>query len=909
MALAFLQLVDSGERKVRLKMDTGTSPYFELVTGKTTIDRNGTKFIDDIQTRTGIKKVANYNPLRTDTEFVLDKTKFEGEHRFIQLFSYQTANGKGSSFSEVVEVRQRLLRKENDGDLPVIKLPKFLSMSASYTYSLPGRVSHSLSERQVSEAMLFSSLLPMVTKILPVAQKVLGGLAGGGTGNILGNLLPVLGNLLGGAAAPVPAQPTQPAGNGSSAPPAPAFNLAELLKPETITAIKGLIDQFTQKEKMSGQKSVTEKVSPALLQLSPVIAPILEKIITPEALAAIGGNPQKLYAAIADCIAQLPDKDIQTIKKLLVQTTPTELVKAKSETNYSQPMFWQALLSMITPDMVNAVGNQANNTMKTAQEGILNLKKEQARFVEALIPKGDINQPVIKDMIGAISQYNLLTHQPQNPQQVVAQSLGTFTNALCQIIPVVEKSMSDDSLVNETQEKTKDLVDKIQNEFFKLQEDIKKKMLKSMKEKIEEQVDNIDIKALSFQFSQPSKYDSGLKIFNCAETCSPRKEAAKTMAKLLPIAYANEFKRTSQALRNTRSAGMTFESSDPAVSLMLEKIDDAVRASKNNISYVKDDKFSLEVTGAKKTLVNGIPKVVYVPEKGIRFAVTLQQGKQNSSLPKCMIQVQIKSGNDKETAIEKIFRFTDLKPGTLIDNLAFETGELKTLPLNKDLLVCFTLLWKEKKAVKGSRKCHSIYLTRNYLFDGVRGLVKPGIPLNNITEHRDFWHKVWESTGSYEKKRFNIDCKYYLFFNPNSSQNNQVKTKLLAKKGTEVSESEYEAEDDFLKIKTGLEITANSLNSLLPKISKYPSLSENQLEVLRAGDVRSLIDTAGVAHMEFKNKKGEKSIVWVYPEVDLVELAFKKAHSINAFGNVVEFVEEKAIFPKPSALHFIGTKN
>ena len=67
-------------------------------------------------------------------------------------------------------------------------------------------------------------------------------------------------------------------------------------------------------------------------------------------------------------------------------------------------MFWQALLSLATPEMVNAVGGQANNAMKTAQEGILNLKKEQARFVEALIPKGDINQPVIKDMINAISQ-------------------------------------------------------------------------------------------------------------------------------------------------------------------------------------------------------------------------------------------------------------------------------------------------------------------------------------------------------------------------------------------------------------------------------------------------------------------------------------------------------------------------
>lgn len=923
MALAFLQLVDDTDGKYRFLIDTGTSSLFEFVIGKSVTDKNGVRFVDEIQKRSGLRKAASVNPLRTGTEQSFDATLFENDQRFLQLFTYQSKDRLGATFSEVVELKPKLFDRKRFDDLPDIKIPKYYSMSASY--QVPGRVSQAFGESNMSEAMFFAALMPMLTKILPIAGNLLGGLggggaAGGGLGGIIGNILPMLSGLLGGGGGNSGGGASPGGGTNT---PAQGINLAELLKPETIQAVKGLIEQFAQKGKMAQGKSLTADsnpvASPLLLHLSPVIAPILEKLVSPETITSIGSNPQKLYAAIADGIAHLPVKDIITIKKLLVQTTPAEYVQTKSDVNYSQPMFWQALLSMLTPDMVNAIGGQANNLMKTAQEGILNIKKEQGQFLKDMMPNAAINQPVIKDMIGAISQYNLLTHQPQTQQpgqqQAIAQSIGAFTNALCQMVPVIEKSLSNDSVIDDAQEKTKELAEKIQNQFMKLQEDLKKKMLRSMKEKIEEQIDQINIQSLSLQFSSRTRNDDGLAIFNCAgvRKKSPQvKAVAHAMRNLLPVAFVNELQRTAGAMKTSGKQRYNgYKSNDPAVSLMLQKIDDARQTVHQTISFKHDGRFTLHITGAKTIDVQGTKKVVYVAEKGIRFAVTIQsQKKEAVTIPQCIIQVQIKDAEEKNILADKKFRLTNVTTGVVQDSLFFEPEILKELPANTDLLVCFTLAWKDKSdMVKGTRIAHSIIITKGYLFNGLSSVIQPGIPLNNITDHRDYWHKIWESKNPGERKRTKIDCKYYMQYEIAAPKNSHIQTKTLLKKGKEVSESEYEADDDFIKIKSGLQLSPVALNNLIPKISKYPALTERQLDAVKDSSAKKLIDSKGIGHVEFKSRRGETCMLWVYPEVDLVEISFKKPHAINPYGNVLDLTEEKAVFIKPASLHFIGTKN
>ena len=69
------------------------------------------------------------------------------------------------------------------------------------------------------------------------------------------------------------------------------------------------------------------------------------------------------------------------------------------------------------------------------------------------------------------------------------------------------------------------------------------------------------------------------------------------------------------------------------------------------------------------------------------------------------------------------------------------------------------------------------------------------------------------------------------------------------------------------------------------------------------------MDSAAESQVTFRNKEGDTSTLWVYPEVDLFKLTLRKANEVNALGNVLNTVDEEVVFVRPSSIHFIGTKS
>ena len=80
-----------------------------------------------------------------------------------------------------------------------------------------------------------------------------------------------------------------------------------------------------------------------------------------------------------------------------------------------------------------------------------------------------------------------------------------------------------------------------------------------------------------------------------------------------------------------------------------------------------------------------------------------------------------------------------------------------------------------------------------------------------------------------------------------------------------------------------MEISPEALNQLLPGISTYPSLNEQQLKALRHYEFKKQVDAAAQSQFIFRNKEGETSSLWVYPEVDLFKLKLKRAEP-HAYG-------------------------
>ncbi|HYC30309.1 MAG TPA: hypothetical protein VEB42_15850, partial [Chitinophagaceae bacterium] len=761
---------------------------------------------------------------------------FSEEKRFIQLFSYQTKDRKGQAFSQVIEVVPRLRGKSDRlRDLPAIRLPENLSIMTSVQTSNNKR-SFAFEETPLSAPMSWAALAPLISNLLPVAGNLLGGLLnkGGGAANS------GTANNSGGTANGAPA--TNGSGGGGG--------LASVLTPENIKAIADIVIKLLDQNKTAVAKSMSGTVSPALLGISPTAAPVLGKLLTPEAITAIGNNPQKLYAALADAIVRLPDNELLAVKQELMKVRPLEATIKNPPTVYSEAKIAPALLAALPaliPLAEKAIG------------AIGDMNKEQNRHIEAIIPKGVNMDDALKQMLQSINTYNAVAAlQPQAgipAQQPVGQSL--MMNALCNTIPLVEKAMSENSM-DEFREKTEELVQKVHNEMIELQEDLKEKMAKMMPQLKTNQAQDAT-KGMSFYMEAASRGPNGNNIFGHAMANgnnTPHAKGIKLLTRVLPMAIATEHKK--QKNRNKVRMLSVVEPSpdvkpDPAAELLLQKIEDGLqaKASANSIEMKESPAYGIEVIGSKTTEVNGVQKVLYVKDKGIAFALKLiaNNGK-TEPLAKAMVQIQVKNHNDSKVVAEKRFPLSNVTPGELPMQFRFEQHELNALPCNCDLLVHISFAWKtNKNETKGVRKTHAIMLTDGYVMGRTGETVKSGIPLNNVNTHRNFWHKVWESTSSV-RNRTNIICRYYMHYDARAAQNTYVETKKQERRG---SDSEYEKDDLFIKMKSGMEISPVALNNLLPGLSAT-SLNEQQLKALCHYEFKKQVDSAAESQLSFRNK-------------------------------------------------------
>ena len=85
MALAILQLVEKTRDRYSFYIDTGSSPWWELVIGDSVSKQNNADFVDGATSRLPMKG-PEPNSLKTGRHVAIPATLFDEDRRFIQLF-------------------------------------------------------------------------------------------------------------------------------------------------------------------------------------------------------------------------------------------------------------------------------------------------------------------------------------------------------------------------------------------------------------------------------------------------------------------------------------------------------------------------------------------------------------------------------------------------------------------------------------------------------------------------------------------------------------------------------------------------------------------------------------------------------------------------------------------------------
>lgn len=417
MALAVLKYLERADGYHVFEADIGTNTYYQYKTGKIKRKLKGLDALDEVGHHSALIKAPVGNGDGFDTRFVfrLQEGAINRDNRFIQLYSFKTQNQVSPAVSEVIPVLPSVSDLKMSDLSEDYKLPKMMTLTHTNGQASKINTEHALcriKENRVSEAMFFNAILgalpnlltnalPMIGKIIPGLQKAL---------PIVDKVLPVITKII-----PTDVKPGKE-------------GLDQILKnisPETLKAIMEVVQGVNAKNDNSAAngkseaKSVTRhshdfSINPSTLMQ---LAPLLEKVLSPETIKAIGDNPVQLFKAITDSAVKFqkmgldqPDDTAAANGSNLDKTVHAMAMRSRHGRNrYSEAKIAPALLAalpalmpviekVLSPEMINAVGEQPVKLFNAIADAGLKNTKQELDHLEKINP--GVDDPAF-DMIAA----------------------------------------------------------------------------------------------------------------------------------------------------------------------------------------------------------------------------------------------------------------------------------------------------------------------------------------------------------------------------------------------------------------------------------------------------------------------------------------------------------------------------
>ena len=418
MALAVLKYLERADGYHVFEADIGTNTYYQYKTGKIKRKLKGLDALDEVGHQSALIKAPVRNGDGFDTRFVfrLQEGAINRDNRFIQLYSFKTQNQVSPAVSEVIPVLPSVSDLKMSDLSEDYKLPKMMTLTHTNGQASKINTEHALcriKENRVSEAMFFNAILgalpnlltnalPMIGKIIPGLQKAL---------PIVEKVLPTIAKII-----PTDVQPGKE-------------GLDQILKnisPETLKAIMEVVQGVNAKNDNSAAngkaetKSVTRhshdfSINPATLMQ---LAPLLEKVLSPETIKAIGDNPVQLFKAITDSAVKFQKMGLDQADKTssaingsnLDKTVHAMAMRSRYGRNrYSEAKIAPALLAalpalmpviekVLSPEMINAVGEQPVKLFNAIADAGLKNTKQELDHLEKINP--GVDDPAF-DMIAA----------------------------------------------------------------------------------------------------------------------------------------------------------------------------------------------------------------------------------------------------------------------------------------------------------------------------------------------------------------------------------------------------------------------------------------------------------------------------------------------------------------------------
>lgn len=176
MALAFLRFIEIDDQDVVFGIDVGSSGFFRFSIGAGRTSRDGVPLLRDVSYQSEIRRAPISNPFSSMKTLRIPLAHMSRQNRFVQLTSFVEADGRGPTWSRVLEVypvhdtNQRRLSHMSS----VMNHQNVSTSPAEPEFETCRSVSTEFTQSQLSSAMFWDQLLNIAGLLAPAASQLLG---------------------------------------------------------------------------------------------------------------------------------------------------------------------------------------------------------------------------------------------------------------------------------------------------------------------------------------------------------------------------------------------------------------------------------------------------------------------------------------------------------------------------------------------------------------------------------------------------------------------------------------------------------------------------------------------------------------------------------------------------------------
>jgi hypothetical protein len=351
---------------------------------------------------------------------------------------------------------------------------------------------------------------------------------------------------------------------------------------------------------------------------------------------------------------------------------------------------------------------------------------------------------------------------------------------------------------------------------------------------------------------------------------------------------------------------------DPTIQPILNSLS-LTESDEQEVNFIPHKNMDIRFEDIKTIDLHGKEQSLYRKGESLKFPLSLHTKERDAPdrpIPKLIICTVIQDLKSMKVLLRKKFMEENVHFNKKLETVVFSQEEVENFPVDKDLKVEITVIWKGKKSGKnyGVLKNHIFSFINEVVFDKVKEMVAEPVALNDVVEHRAFWHKVWE--GRYpDSKRWELDLelKYLYPLDLEEDELSRMKSKMKVVEDNKVNDEVPRRREVKMMLKSGLEWSLVVLNDLLNDYG-YTELTTRDLNALRSDKFQEVFGQEARANLELSGKGEDSGVVWTYPELSFHKILLEEIGETTELGQVTGMNSREVIFPRPRSIHFVGTK-